>query len=231
MLARKGFTADANIIEAPFGFCNVFKGEAYEAEKIVADLGETFFIIAPGIMFKPYPSCLATHTSIEAAMDLARRYNIPAQDIESIETTLNETMSTAALHTCPKTGLEGKFSVEYCITRALLNGKVGLEDFTDARVSEPQAQEIVSKIKRRLDPSFPALATTVDVKLRDGRQFTQRLDAPRPPGYEELVAKYKDCAQFVLSPQDINRSLELLENLESVKDIAELMGIVGKPAV
>jgi hypothetical protein len=43
-----------------------------------------------------------------------------------------------------------------------------------------------------------------------------------------LLAKVFDCVQRVLSQQDTERLLSLLENLENVADISEVMEILGQ---
>jgi 2-methylcitrate dehydratase PrpD len=235
-LAAKGFTADPNIIEAPLGFGYMFQGDKPPDWEKVASLGKTFEITTSGIAFKPYPSCGETHAGIEIILDLLQKYHFSAEDVTGIECIFNETMNSVMLHTSPQKGLEGKFSAEYCIARALLDGKVGLQDFTDEKINQPQVRRLMEKVKRKIDPAMAMIASTINVKLKDGRQLSQHTETPKgwpqnPLTQEELVAKYKDCAQFVLSPGDIARSAELLENLEDIKDITELMNILGKSSV
>lgn len=232
-LAQRGFTADLNIIEAPLGFGHLFQGDDPPDWDKVAPLGKTFEITTEGIAFKPYPSCAETHAEIEIILDLMRKYNFPHEDVESIECVFSDTMDSVMLHLEPKTGLEGKFSAEYCTARALLDNNVGLHDFTDERVNQHEVRQVMQKIKRRIDPSMTMLASTLNIKLKDGRQFSQHVEVPKgwpknPLSEEELLAKYKDCAQLVLFPSDIDRSVELLKNLEEVADITELMNILVK---
>jgi Uncharacterized protein involved in propionate catabolism len=142
-------------------------------------------------------------------------------------------MNSVMLYLDPKTGMEGKFSAEYCTARALLDNNVGLQDFTDERVNQPEVRQVMRKIKRRIDPDMTMLASTLNIKLKDEHKFSQHVEVIRgmpqnPLSEEEMVAKYKDCAQFVLSSGDIDRSLELLKNLEDVEDITELMNILIK---
>jgi len=234
MLARKGFTAHADIIEERFGFCNVFKGDnPCELDNITAGLGDSFEIVTSGIAFKLYPSCHETHACINTALEMREKHGIPFHDIESIDCTISELISTVAFYTEPKTGLEGKFSVEYCIARALHDGEVTLEDFTDRKVNQPEIRQAVKKIRRHLDPSLRGLSVIeMTIKLTDGRQFSQRSGdmlkgfPQMPLTHEELTGKYKGCACAMLSPQDMERSLELVEGLEDLKDITELMKIV-----
>lgn len=242
-LAQKGFTADLNIMEAPLGFGHLFQGDKPPDWEKVAHLGENFDIVAEGvasrgiegggIAFKLYPSCGETHAEIQIILDLMRKHHFSNEDVESIECVFSDTMNSVMLHQEPKTGMEGKFSAEYCVARALLDNHVGLQDFTDEKVNQPEVRQVMQKIKRRIDPDMTMLASTLNVKLKDGRKFSQHVETIKgmpqnPLSEEEMVAKYKDCAQFVLSSGDIDRSLELLNHLEEVEDITELMDILVK---
>ena len=206
------------------------------AQGIVSALegtGESFEIVTSGIAFKLYPSCHETHSCINTALEMREKHGIPFRDIESIDCTISELISTVAFYTEPKTGLEGKFSIEYCIARALHDGEVTLEDFTDAKVNQPDIQQAVRKIRRHLDPSLRGLSVIeMTIKLTDGRQFSQRSGdmlkgfPQMPLTHEELAGKYRGCARFMLSPRDVERSLEMVEGLEDLKDITELMNVV-----
>ena len=236
MLAKRGFTAHPDIMEERFGFFNVYKGNGQgELEQVTEGLGKDYVIINTGVTFKLYPSCGETHSTIDLVLDLAKQHNITPPDVESAEVAVHESTSSVAFYTEPKTGLQGKFSLEYCMARALLDGWASLEHFTDAKVNEPVVQELIKKMGRRIDDSIPPIAgSSVTIRLTDGREFSQKADAPKgspqsPPTYEELVSKYKDCAQLVLSPKDVERSLQLMENLEELTDLTELMAVVIKP--
>ncbi len=234
MLARKGFTAHADIVEERFGFCNVFKGDSPCAlDSIAPGSGDALEIVASGVAFKLYPSCHETHACINTALELRGEYGISPQYIESIDCTISELIATVAFYAEPKTGLEGKFSIEYCIARALHSGKVTLEDFTDERVNQPEVRETMRKMKRHVDPALRGLSVIeILVKLADGRQVSRRSPdvlkgfPQQPLTREERTGKYVDCARATLSPEDVGRSLELAEHLEEVKDVTELMRVV-----
>ena len=233
MLAEKGFTAHDSIIEEQLGFCNVFKGDnPYNLSDITGGLGETFEIVDSGIAFKLYPSCHETHDAIDSALELRRKHDLRPEDIADIDYNVSELIQTVAFYTEPGTGLEGKFSIEYCIARALHDGKVALDDFTDEKVNQPDVRRTMKKIRRHLDPSIRGLSgTEMVVKLTDGREIrhhsTEILKGfpQQPLTQEELAAKYTNCARLVLAPQDVERSLQLLESLEEVEDITRLLDI------
>jgi 2-methylcitrate dehydratase PrpD len=236
MLAKRGFTAHPDIMEERFGFFNVYKGDGGgEWEQVTAALGQEYSVVNTGVAFKLYPSCGETHATIDLVLDLAKQHNITPDNIESAEAAVHESTSSVAFYTQPKTGLEGKFSLEYCMARALLDGWASLDHFTDEKVNEPKVQELIKKMRRSIDDSIPPIAgSSVTIRTTDGREVSLKADAPKgsptsPPTYDELVSKYRDCAQLVLSPEDVERSLQLMENLEGLKDLTELMEIVVKP--
>ncbi|MDY6917894.1 MAG: MmgE/PrpD family protein [Chloroflexota bacterium] len=236
MLMKRGFTASPDIMEERFGVINVLKGNgAGEPESVTEGLGENYVIVTTGVTFKLYPSCGETHSTIDLVLDLARTNKVSPDDVESAEAAVEDTTASVAFYTAPKTGLEGKFSLEYCMARALLDGRVSLEHFTDEKVNEPKVKDLVRKMKRRMDPEIPPIAgSSVTIKLKDGRELSQKADAPKgspqsPPTDDQLFSKYKNCAQLVLSPSDVDRSLDLLRNLEQLKDLTELLEIAAKP--
>ncbi len=239
MLASMGFTGHADIIEEKLGYCNVLKGDVAPCavEKITEGLGETYEIITSGVIIKIYPSCGETHAPVDTLLKVMRKHNIAAKDIASIDCTVGELINTVAFYTEPKTGLEGKFSLEYCLARTALDGTLTLEDFTEKRVNEPRVQAFMKKVKRHIDPDPSMrglLPAKIDIKLTDGRQVSE-LNTGQIKGYpeqpltrDELAAKYKDCARIVLASKEVERSLEFIENLESMKDISELMSVISK---
>ncbi|MDY6934592.1 MAG: MmgE/PrpD family protein [Spirochaetota bacterium] len=235
-LAKKGFTANDSILETPQGFCRVFAGGAdIEIEKIGEGLGERYDII-DGIVIKPWPSCGGTHTSIEAALHLREKHGIKASDVEEVEFITLPGLSTATIHSRPKKGLEGKFSNEYCIARALLDGEVTLSHFTDEKVMQKEAQALIPKVKNvhlseeSVDLSTP-FASEVVIKLKDGRVVSQKVDYPKgeahnPLSWENISAKFRDCALSTLSQRDVETCLDMISNLESIDDISNLTEIL-----
>ena len=47
-----------------------------------------------------------------------------------------------------------------------------------------------------------------------------------PLSQEELTEKYRDCAQSILTPDETERSIQLLLNLSELDTIKELMNIL-----
>ena len=236
LLAEKGFTAHENILEEKQGFCNVLGG-AREYELEVDKLGNPWDIMASGIGFKPYPSCRGTHCAIDAALILHEEHHFNPGDIASVECIVGPMQSQILLYPRPQTGLQGKFSLEYCVSVALLEGKVHLKHFTDEEVLRPEVQKFLSKVGRTipsgLDAATRGYPQTVVVRLQDGKEFPHTVmddmskgSPDNPMAVEELHSKYRECARLVLKPEQAEQALSVVSNLESLQDISQLMEIL-----
>lgn len=230
-LAQKGFTADKAILEAPQGYCKVLAGGVdLDLAKIEEGIGKRFDIVS-GLAMKPWPSCAGTHSSIEAALYLKKEYHITAQTIEDVECRTSAWVPTAAIHSCPKTGVEGKFSTQYCVARAILDGELGLKHFTDEEVMEQTVQELLGRVRYAHPEGMPVFGSEVVIRLRDGRVLSHRVNSPKggaehPMSWEDICSKYRDCASLAISPENVQICLELVSNLESLPDITRLMDVL-----
>ena len=227
LLAQAGFTADDSIIEAPLGFAKVFghSGEVDWAE-VTENLGETFLITSNvGLSIKPYPTCGFTHPAIDAALNIKREQGVNTSDIAEVELGVSPFDKQILIHHHPRTGLEGKFSLEYCVARALLSGEVRLKHLTDEAVAEPQVRSLIEKMKWVEKYPMPVMGTlegfgykSVTVKLKDDREYCKEVSIAKgmpqnPLTPDEFNSKYRDCASTVLSKEDVEKSLFILANL------------------
>jgi len=239
-LAQAGFTADANIIEAPLGFARVMghDGEVDWA-KAGATLGKTFVITGPvGLAIKPYPSCGFTHTAIDCALDL-RQQGVKAEDIVEIELGTSPFDTQLLIHHRPRTGLEGKFSLEYCVARALVSGGVRLNSFSEEAMVDPEVQRLIEGMKWTEKYPMPVMGTpegfgakSVTVTIRNGKKYDAAARVARgmptnPLGAHEFNAKYRDCASTVLSAEAVEESLSLLTGMQRVGTVKEVMARIS----
>ncbi len=240
LLAQAGFTADESIIEAPLGFAKVFGHNAeVDWARVSENLGKTFLITsAEGLSIKPYPSCGFTHCAIDAALSIKQEYEVNAVDVAEVELGVTPFDKQILIHHHPKTGLEGKFSLEYCVAQALLCGGVRLRHFTEEAVAEASVQSLIEKMRWVEKFPMPEMGTpqgfgskSIQIKLKDGREYCKEVaiakGMPRNPlTADELNAKYKDCASIVLNKEHVEKSLSLLNNLPEIKDITALVEIL-----
>ncbi|MFC1972454.1 MmgE/PrpD family protein [Chloroflexota bacterium] len=235
MLAQRGFTADRNMLDGPLSFFKVLGSET-DQELSKSNYGPDieFHIVSPGIALKPYPSCAYSHWAIDAALYLRRKAIIAPEDIVKIECQTSSGLPHVLIHSCPETALESKFSLEFCIAVAFIDGVVSLKQFTDEKVKDPVVRGLIQKIRYVHSPEMGTglvdLRGELVVKLRNDKVYSRKVDiakgSPKNPlNRDELIRKYRDCVHLCLIPKDIDKSLDLILNLESIRDIAEVMPI------
>ncbi len=254
-LARRGFTADETILEAPLGFIQLFSpAKDATPERVLEALGAPWDIVSPGISVKKYPCCFVTHTALDALLALREQHGFAADDIARVTVTMPgggvvpASVSTATaegeeappatygplIHARPTTGLEGKFSMQYCLAAAALEGSPRLDTFEDAAVQRREAQSLLRRVA--FDPQPGVAGTRVTVTLAGGATLEGSCREPRggpesPLSWDELVAKYRDCAGRALPPAAVEASLALITGLEQMAATSDLMRqVAGQPA-
>ncbi len=230
LLARLDWTAHEDILDAG-RFAEFFFGE-YDFGALY-DYGNPWFLATPGVAFKRYPSQTYTHRAIEAALELRERLGPDrlAIDVVEIETTDGPVVDRRI----PKDGLDGKFSVQYTVVVALLDGEVGIDSFTDERRFAPDVAALLPRVRVSFRAEIPSeileTHTLVRVRLADGRSETARCDTPRgywgrplPP--EERAAKFRDCAARSLTDAAACKVFELVNTMDELGGVGELMDVL-----
>ncbi len=234
MLAQGGFTADEGILESPLGFCSVLGGEGeYNLARMTEGLGKTYALIKPGLEMKPYPCCRFTHRCIDAMLHIVEEYRPVAEEVAEVECQTSPSLPQILIHHRPRTSLEGKFSMEYCLARALLDREMRIRQFTEEKVLDSRVQELLQRV-RYIHPEgveTERRSEVVTVRLKNGRQYSYEVlvakGAPENPmTMAELTAKYRDCVSMVFPFEAVERSLQMVNHLEEVGDIAELVDLL-----
>src|SRR5512132_2439466 len=108
----------------------------------------------------------------------------------------------------PKTALEGKFSIPFCMAIAVLERKAGIAQFVDRKVRERKVVELMKRVTLYVDDELEALGydqvrSRIRVKLNSAQMIEGRNDVPRgdpqkPMSWAELFDKYRDCTDRVM---------------------------------
>lgn len=237
-LAATGFTATEQALEGPQGLLVAMQSRGRDLAAEVASLGRTWEIVEGGITVKLYPSCAATHPTIDTLLDLRSEHRFGAADIEAIEVAVDSVTPTVLIHERPTSGLEGKFSMHFCAASAVATGRVDIETF-ETGVDDSAVRELLPKVVMRADPEVgvgqPTLTeAVVSVRLRDGREFERRVRGARgypanPPTETDLNQKFLSCAGRAVSPTTADDALAWLHDLDR-RSVAGLTELLAQPA-
>ncbi|MDP9159238.1 MAG: MmgE/PrpD family protein [Acidobacteriota bacterium] len=235
-LASLGWTAAQQILEAQRGFFHA-AGGSFEPTFIMNRLGKPWTFASPGVSLKPYPSGSLSHPAMTEMMRLIEKNDIKPAQVEKVEIGANHNMTTALLHHHPKTGLEAKFSMEFCLAILLLERKAGLAQFTDESVKRADVQAMIGKVMYYVDPEaesagFDKMTSILKIYLKDGRVISGRSEFGKgspadPMSFEEAAAKFRGCAEYADWPKDktekIIAFIQRLENAADMKELAPLL--------
>jgi 2-methylcitrate dehydratase PrpD len=215
-LAALGWTASDNILEAPLGFFQA-EGGGFDPDAIVGHLSKPWTLASPGVSIKPHPSGSLSHPAMGEMLRLIHENDIKPGDVEKVDLGANHAMTTSLLHHHPTTGLQGKFSMEYCLSILLLDRKAGLIEFQDASVQRPDVQEMIKRVNFYIDPEAE------NGKVLSGRAEFAKGSPSNPMSYDEVAEKFKGCAEFVKWPPSKTQSIiQSVKSLEMVSDVSKL---------
>lgn len=231
-LAAIGWTAAENILEGQVGLYAAAAG-GFDASAISGKLGRPWTFLSPGISIKPHPSGSLSHPAMDAMQHLIAAHNLTVENVASIRVGTNHQMLTALFHHRPKTGLEAKFSMEYCMAVLLLDGKAGLKQFTDEAVNRPAAQALLPKVDFYNDPradqaGADKMRSFLEIKTVDGKIITGMADFAKgspqfPMSFSDVKEKFFDCAEYAGLSLSVARDVvSTVQALERVADIRNL---------
>lgn len=201
-----GFAADAGVRAAELAAAGA-SADATALAQWLGLLGGTVQPVVPapavpgGLAIKPYPCCYALQRPIEAAREAMAGEAVAAEAVSAVRVALNEDVLRPLIHSRPRTGLEGKFSLEYALAATLLDDRPGFASFSDEAVARPDAQALVGRVAVETQPGGADLLSgqvEVEIELSDGA--TRAAAVALPPGAPgnplseaALRAKLIDC--------------------------------------
>lgn len=233
MLVLGGMRGSAHILDAEDGGIFPMMSDEYDYSLVSQGLGDVFEILH--MDNKPYPCCRSTHCAIDAALELREKYHIDSSAIASVsvgtylvgykQCGLTENSKHPLIPT------DAKFSTPYTVARALMNGKIGLDDFTPECIQDPATQNLLAKITVSPDNAFTDIypdhwGCQMTIFMNDGSTYSQTIqDASgsviTPLSEKQLLTKVHTCCGCY--PQSWIQTLtEQLLSLPSLKQLPSL---------
>ncbi|MDB5550595.1 MAG: MmgE/PrpD family protein, partial [Rhizobium sp.] len=238
--ASYGWTAAPTILEAPRGVFSA-AGGGYDQSANHGKLGAPWTFAEPGISIKPHPSGSLTHPGMTEMLRLIKANNIKAEDVVRVRVGTNSNMPNALIHHRPKDELQAKFSMEFCMAILLIEGRAGLNEFTDAAVEREDVKAMIEKVDFVIDDEAEAagyhlMTTLIDITLKDGRKISGRADFGKgspafPMSYDEVAGKFRENAEFAgmaaAKASEIVELVRVLDTLKTVDDLSSRLISIG----
>ncbi len=243
LLAQRGITGVQTAFEGRAGVMPVYFDGKWDKQAMVAKLGRDYQGAAT--MYKPWPSCGASHVYIDATLKLLAAHPLGGADIEKVIVHVGDfaqrLCEPLAARRRPATVVDSKFSIPYAVAQAVARGRVGLGDFTEAALRDPEVLRVADKVEFVTDPqynwSMHLPGGRVTIVTRSGQSLSceshsdnVRGSAANPLTWIDLVEKFSECARHAanpISPATTAQVCDAIHKIEEVDDVASIIALLG----
>lgn len=253
MLARGGFQVDPDIIEGSdevpdgherFGLADTFNGVGnYRLERMTEHMGTAYELAKNTTMVRLHPGSSAPAAAIDGMIDLAKSYDVDDARVERIELECTPECFAIAPYKEPVDVYKAKFCLRYTMAVALIDRKVGLEQYSEARIRDPRVHRLMERVTVSVPDDLKRHKgqwgengvnwgeARVSIRLDDGGVLRQACShakgwPERPASWQDLCEKFEDCAAGVLDTQQIREAIDMigaLERLGATRDLVRVM--------
>ncbi len=218
-LALRGVTAREDALEMEMGLADLYGGKSPFA---LPRLDTGFALESPGVELKPYPSCRFTHRAIDAVLSLREKH--AGRELRAIECESDPLGLKILIYAEPRTGLEAKFSLPYCVAIAWLDGWPGLGAFSDARAGAADVQALLRRVVVR---EARGADEQVELAFADGTRARGTVRVARgnpqnPLSDEQRIAKAMLCLEPALGASGARALVDAIDSLERQRGVREL---------
>lgn len=221
LMAQKGFK----------GARNAFDGyERHRPDVLVRDLGEELAL--DQVYLKPHASCRWSHPAVDAILEITRRDDITPEEVQAIEVAAFYE-ATRLSNPEPGTTIGAQFSIPFCVALALIHGRVGPAEISEANLQDPQVLRLAHRVSVTIDPDFdrefPAKTMTrVSVTTERG-EFTHLVEYPKgnvenPMTEAERLGKFRSLAGEVLPEgrtDAVEEAVARLDDMSNLRDLSQ----------
>ena len=237
LLAARGFSADADALDGPWGFYAVHGGGVGPG-KTAEGFGNVWSIIEPGVSVKPYPCGVLTHPTIDLMLKLVTKNNIEPENIEKVTVYAGTNILKPIRYPVAANHLQAKFSLPAALAMIALVRQAGKREFSDQFVASASMQAMQRCVTTQFDPQiekmgFDKMRSRIHIKMKDGRDVSGWADEryrggpDHPLSDAELESKARSCCDGVLSPDRQQRLIDHAWSILEVKNTKKLMEIIN----
>ncbi len=213
LLAQAGFSSDATVLEGRYG---LLEAVGPLNEDILESLGKNLGVewdLADSLRIKPFASCTATHSGLEAMLRLRQREKISADDVEAIECDLRPYPLVRAR---PSRGYEGRFSMPFCLAMTLVHGIVKPDDFINERLADPRIQNLLQRTRHIKEESLTVI-------LKNGKKLSEPF---RPISnfteWPPVRDKFMQSVSSAFAPEQTRKIIDQVNHLDELLSIRQL---------
>jgi 2-methylcitrate dehydratase PrpD len=222
LLAEKGYSGPVEPIAGAQGFLAAM-GEPPNWAALTEGLGKSWEVNDNSL--KPYPAGFVIHPLLDCALDWRHRH--PGAVVEKVAVRGNPLLLQRTDRPEVATGRESQVSLQHAVAAALVLGKAGLDQFTDACVNDAAVKEMRRKVDVASNPAISTIAVEMDLWTKDGKKHSVSTEAARgssanPLKDSEIEQKLLDEARTWRPTHDIRPLIDAVWELDKSGDVSNL---------
>jgi 2-methylcitrate dehydratase len=229
LLAKRGFTGCATLLEGPYGFRTAVAG-GIDMGPLVPERGD-FRILKIGL--KPYPVEGMTPAMVQAAIELKEEHRIDPGEVRAVRILAHEEAVTKPSwddrKLAPTSKETADHSFHYCVAVALVAGTVTSEQFGDAWLRNPAVATLMAKTRLEATPEFTALFSqgarpaAVEIVTKRGTFYREVLyprgDPQSPMTWQHIERKLSEQAGKRIGAEAVKGIVDRTARFEHEADL------------
>ena len=230
-MAAAGFQGAKKLFDvSEAGFLSAYIQEG-KVEVPELDFEDRWEILRNG--YKPYASGRAAHAIIKAAQTLCEK--VQGRNIARVRARIHPNAALTMGNPSPRTALESKFSVRFCIALALRGYRLAATDFCIDNVNNPKLRELLPLIELEIVPDQPAHEALMDITLQGGEQLHSETKIvpghpDNPMSAADFKAKFLGLVEPKIGTDRAAALLDVLQNFERPGSFTGVMSLVDAGA-
>ena len=239
LMAANGFKAGSieGIPPRYHGFINITSSDP-DKNALTKGLGKDWYV--NDIWHKPYPVGLLMVGPVESIIKLCNINKIKSKDVRSIEIQIySDAVYFVGNHfTNPKSSItDCQLSMPYCVAVALIDGKVGSEQFKSSRIIDKKIHTLAKKVhiyeNQKFNKMYPEiLEHHLIIHLKNGKSYSDSIDKvlgspKRPMNTNDLKNKFITESQKIIGKNNAEAAADLILNINELKSINPIIKLLN----
>jgi 2-methylcitrate dehydratase PrpD len=242
-LVEVGYSGDISILDGDYGFWRYAGSPKWNAAPVVEGLGKTWhFPLVTS--YKHFPACQIIAGGLNCLSHIIEKEALKPDEIQSIKAYLETNVAEPALQTRElKSQIDAQFNVAYTLSLVAHRVKPGPQWQSIDNLTNQEILKFMGKISYEPHPGFVktleedprSRLAKVEViargkKFVEERKYSKGTPSPDASTYmtnDELMAKFKDNASYILPSNKVHEAATAFLNLEKVAGIREIMKLVS----
>lgn len=226
LLAERGFRGPTAPLEGRQGYFNALAPSSPDWSALTRALGESWELLQN--TYKPYPVGIVAHPAIDAALALREQHALKPDAIARIVVRGHPLLAARTDRPHVTSGREAQVSVQHSVAAALVFGELGLAQFTDACVQDPETLALRTKIQVEQDAGLVVEAAALRIEMKDGAVHALTVPAARgslarPLSDGEIEEKLRVLAAGWSPGHDVQPIVDAVWALDRTQDAATVL--------